>query len=504
MVMEMKSIWREFSNKTNYPKLDENKKTEVCIIGAGITGIITAYELMKKGKNVILLDRDKCISGVTADTTAKITSQHGLIYDYLKKEFGENGAKQYLYANEDAIKRIKQIIDENGIECDFEYKDSYIYTNDEIELEKIKKEVKTVNELGLEVEYCISTTLPFKVLGAIRFKNQAQFNVMKYLQEILKILEKNNVQIYEQTKIVDVKKDEDEYNVIAENNNYIKSKYVVIATHYPIINFPGFHFFKMYQDRSYVIAGETKNRLPEGMYISSDNPVISFRTIKNENNNLLAIGGADHKTGDNTTFLDENYEQLEKYAKNLYPDFNVKYKWSTQDCVSLDNVPYIGEFSHLLPNVYMATGFKKWGMTTSHVSAKIITDKIIGNEYEYEEIFSSLRFNPIKNYKELGNIVKQVAYSLVINKTKIPKEKFEDIANDDGGIIEYEGKKVGIYKDINGEIYLIEPYCTHLGCQLTWNNLEKTWDCPCHGSRFNYRGEVLNEPAVEDLPRENN
>ncbi len=498
----MQSIWRENSNKTNYTKLEENKETEVCVIGAGITGIMTAYELTQKGKKVILVDRDRCVSGVTADTTAKITSQHGLIYDYLICEFGEDGAKHYLYANEEAIKRVKQIVDENNIKCDFEYKDAYVYTNDEKELEKIKQEVETVNKLGLDAEYCTETSLPFKVLGAIKFKNQAQFNVMKYLQSILKILENNNVEIYEQTKIVDVKKKEGKYNIIAENEQYIEAEYVVLATHYPIINFPGFHFLKMYQDRSYVIAGETKEQLPEGMYISSDSPVISFRTIKDGGKYLLSIGGSEHKTGDNTTFLDENYEQLEKYAKTLYPDFTVKYQWSTQDCIPLDKVPYIGEFSQMLPNVYMATGFKKWGMTSAHVAARIITDKIIGQENEYEGIFSSLRFNPVKNYKELGNIVKQVAYSLVINKSKIPAEKLEDIPNDDGGIIEYEGEKVGVYKDANGEIYLVEPYCTHLGCQLTWNNLEKTWDCPCHGSRFTYKGEVLNEPAVQDLPRE--
>ena len=498
----MKSIWREDANKTNYPKLEENKQTEVCVVGAGIAGIVTAYELVESGKKVILLDRDACISGVTADTTAKVTSQHGLFYDYLIKEFGKEKAADYLYANEDAIKRVKQIIDDNKIECDFEYKDAYVYTNDEMELAKIQHEVEAVKSLNFDAEYCTETSLPFKVLGAIKFKNQAQFNIMKYLQGILKVLENKGVEIYEQTKVVDVNKKDGKYNVITENEQYIEADYVVLATHYPIMNFPGFHFLKMYQDRSYVIAGETSGKLPDGMYITSDSPTISFRTIKNGDKEILAVGGSDHKTGDNTTFLDENYDQLEKYTKTLYPDFKVQYKWSTQDCISLDKVPYIGEFSKMMPQIYIATGFKKWGMTSAHVAARIITDKILGEENKYAEIFSSLRFKPLKNHKEFGNMLRQSVYSLVLNKIKVPKEHLEDIQNDNGGIIEYEGEKVGVYKDKNGEIYLIEPYCTHLGCQLTWNNLEKTWDCPCHGSRFNYKGEVMNEPAVQDLPRE--
>ena len=498
----MESIWRECSSKTSYPKLEENKQTEICIVGAGITGIVTAYELAEKGKKVILLDRDKCISGVTADTTAKVTSQHGLIYNYLINEFGKETAEKYLYANEDAIKRVKQIIDKNNIECDFEYKDAYVYTNDEKELEKIQKEVEAVKSLNFNAEYCTETSLPFKVLGAIKFKNQAQFNIMKYLQSILKVLENKNVEIFEQTKVVDVNKKNGKYNVITENSQCIEADYVVLATHYPIMNFPGFHFLKMYQDRSYVIAGKTKQQLPDGMYITSDSPVISFRTIKNGDKELIAIGGSDHKTGDNTTFLDENYTQLENYAKTLYPDFQIKYKWSTQDCITLDKIPYIGEFSKMMPQIYIATGYKKWGMTTAHIAAQIITDKILGNKNEYEDIFSSLRFNPIKNHKEFGNMLKQTTYALVINKIKVPKEQLADITNDNGGIIEYKGEKVGVYKDADGEIYLVEPYCTHLGCELIWNNLEKTWDCPCHGSRFTYKGEVLNEPAVQDLPRE--
>lgn len=494
----MNSYWKESVNETNYPSLEKNIETEVCVIGAGIAGILTAYELAEQGKKIVLIDRDRCAMGVTANTTGKITSQHGLFYKYLVDTFGIEEAKSYLDANEEAIKHCKQIIDKNNIDCDFEFQDAYVYTNDEKEVSKIKEEVECVNKLGKDAEYCKETSLPFEVLAAIKFKNQAQFNVKKYLSGLLKVLENKGVSIYENSKVIDVQRKGELYNVVTENGT-IETKYVVLTTHYPIINFPGYHFLKMYQDRSYVIAIETNSDLFEGMYISSDSPGLSFRTIKDGDKRLLAVGGSGHKTGDNSVEMDENYEQLEKYINKIYPDAKVKYKWSTQDCVSLDKVPYIGEFSKLMPNVFVATGFKKWGMTTSHVAAKIITDKILDRDNKYEKIFSSLRFNPLKNYKEFGNILKQTTYSLVINKIKLPKESYEELEPGTGGVVEYDGDKLGIYKDENGKLYAIKPYCSHLGCELSWNNLEKTWDCPCHGSRFTFEGKAINEPAVKDI-----
>lgn len=494
----MKSYWKESVKETNYPSLNNEIETEVCVIGAGIAGIVTAYELMKHGKKVVLIDKRRCTMGVTANTTAKVTSQHGLFYKYLIDTFGKEDARKYLQANEEAIRTVKQNIDENNIECDFEYQDAYVFTNDEMELSKIQDEVASVNGLGLKAEYCTKTPLPFDVLGAIKFPKQAQFHIRKYLVSLLKVLENKGVSIYENSKVVDVKKEDKKYKVITEEGS-VTAKYVVITTHYPIINFPGYHFLKMYQDRSYVIAIETKEKLFEGMYISSETPVRSFRTIKDGDKRLLIVSGSDHKTGENSIDLDECYIQLEKYIQKIYPDAKVKYKWSTQDCVSLDKVPYIGEFSKLMPNVYMATGFKKWGMTSAHVAGKIITDKILGKDNPYEKLFEATRFHPLKNHKEFGNMLKQTTYSLLINKIKIPKEKYDEILPGTGGVVEYEGEKVGIYKDEEGKIYTVKPYCTHLGCELSWNNLEKTWDCPCHGSRFTYEGKAINEPAVEDL-----
>ena len=210
------------------------------------------------------------------------------------------------------------------------------------------------------------------------------------------------------------------------------------------------------------------------------------------------MDGADHKTGSKID-LSNAYNILEDEVRKYYPDCKVLYKWNTEDCITLDKIPYIGEFSHFMPNMYISTGFNKWGMTSSNVAANIIVDKLLGHKNEYENVFVSIRLHPIKNNQELGNMIKETANSLVINKFKVPEDDLKNIENDTGHVFEYNGKKVGIYKDKDGKIFAVKPICTHLGCLLSWNNLDKTWDCPCHGSRFDYEGHQLYNPAIRDL-----
>ena len=257
---------------------------------------------------------------------------------------------------------------------------------------------------------------------------------------------------------------------------------------------------KMYQVTSYLIAVETKEPLFEGMYINSEDPTISLRTAKMGDKRLLLVGGMDHKTGAKID-LANSYKRLEEVAKQLYPDAKVLFRWNTEDCIPLDKIPYIGEFSNLWPNVYVGTGYKEWGMTTSNVAANIITDKILERENPYEEVFKSTRLKPIKNYEELGNMLKEVGYSAIINKLEKIDEYVKDVKQGEGKIVEIEGKKVGVYRDEKGKTYIVKPYCTHLGCELSWNNLDKTWDCPCHGSRFTYEGKSIYDPSIKDLER---
>lgn len=439
-----------------------------------------------------------------------------MFYDYLINSVGEDSARQYLNANEQAIKNIEKIIKEEKIDCDFERQDNYVFTQSEDEVKKIKAELEAVNFLGFNAEFIDKIELPIKernenkiverkeeidiskpVLAAIKFSNQAQFNSYKYILGLANAIEENNGKIYENSKVIDLKKDEDGYIVETEDAK-VKAKYVIIASRYPIINFPGLYFMKMYQETSYLIAVETKKELFDGMYINSETPTVSLRTAIYNGKRILILGGMGHKTGAKID-LEKAYKNLEKVAKDLYQDCKILFRWNTEDCVPLDKIPYIGEFSSLMPNVYVGTGYKKWGITSSNIAANIITDKILGRENEYEEVFNSKRLKPIKNYEELTNMVKEVGNSLIINRLKKTDEYLEDVKNNEGKIIEVDNEKVGIYKDRKGNIYAVKPYCSHLGCELSWNNLDKTWDCPCHGSRFNYEGKNLYDPALKDL-----
>ena len=333
--------------------------------------------------------------------------------------------------------------------------------------------------------------------GAIRFKNQAMFNPRKYIKGLTKKILENNGQIFENSKVVTVKETTNGYEVCTEKGK-VNAKYVVIATHYPVINAPGFYFLKMYQEMSYAIGIETENELFDGMYISYENPNLSFRTAEDDGRKIVIVGGMSHRVGAKID-LEDAYKELEKVSKEIYKDSKILYKWCTQDCVTLDKIPYVGEFSNIMKNIYVATGYKKWGMTTSNVAANIITDKILGKENKYDNLYKSTRLRPIKNRWELGEMIKETTNSLIINKFKDAKETIEDVKKGEGKIVEIDNEKVGVYKDEDGKIYKIKPVCTHLGCELSWNNLEKTWDCPCHGSRFDYKGNLIYEPAIENL-----
>ena len=339
--------------------------------------------------------------------------------------------------------------------------------------------------------------LLFKIEGGICFKNQAQFNPIKYINGLVKYIEEKGNKIYTQTIAKEIKKSDKKY-IVETDKFLISASYVIIASHYPFFKVKGLYSAKMYQSMSYLIAIETKKQLPSGMYISISNPNITIRKTKYNGKEVLLIGGGDNKTGKEVTY-EKTYGRLEKFAREYYPDAKILAKWNAQDCVTLDKLPYIGQASKLLPNVYVATGFKKWGMTLSSVAVDIIVDDIRGRKNEYKDIFLSSRMQPIKNHEEMKNMLVDSSKALVINKLKEKDIVEKRIKKETGGIIEIDGRKIGIYKHEKGEIYAVNPKCTHLGCLLVWNQVEKTWDCSCHGSRFNYKGKNIVEPAYDDL-----
>ena len=367
----------------------------------------------------------------------------------------------------------------------------------ESEVQNIKNEVDSLNNIGFPAKFVTKLNLPFEIKGAIQFENQAQFHPLKYVYGLCDCITKRGGKIFTDTTVVDVKTDGDLYLTYTKDF-IVKSKYVILASHYPFLNIPGFYFTKMYQSTSYVISVDTKKPLFDGMYISCDVPSFSYRTAKFGDKKLLLLGGASHKTGQFVDYAN-SYGILENEAKKLYPDSEILYRWDTRDCITLDKIPYIGNFSNTMPNLYIATGFNKWGMTSSNVAANVVTDKICRKDNEYAFVFDSTRVHPIKNRDEVKNILTQSVNSLFIDKIKTNYSDFDSISNDSGSIIEINGQKVGIYKDSSGNLFAVNPICTHLGCLLSWNDADKTWDCPCHGSRFNYMGKNIYDPAFKDL-----
>ncbi|WP_338881083.1 FAD-dependent oxidoreductase [Clostridium perfringens] len=455
-------------------------KTDVLVIGAGIAGVLTAYMLKQKGRDVVLIDAAEIASGNTKNTTAKITSQHDLIYSKLIAEFGEEKARQYAKANELAIKKYKEIIEDKRIECDFEEKPAYVYSLNEVDV--LKEEVEAAKNLGIDAEFVQEANLPFKINGAVKFNNQAQFNPLKFLKGI-----SNELVIYENTRALEIKE-----NLVVTSGGNITANNIVVATHYPIMNAPGYYFMKMHQERSYVLALENTSEI-DGMYIDLNKEGYSFRTY----NNLLLLGGISHRTGENEE--GGSYDELRKVAKRLYPKAKEKYYWSAQDCMTIDGIPYIGRYSSETPNIYVATGFNKWGMTSSMVSAMIISDMILEKENDFSEIFSPRRFDLSLSINNIANDLIETAKNFIAQKVYIPSSEIEHIKNGHGGIIEYNGEKVGVYKNKEGKEFFVSTKCTHLGCQLSWNSDELTWDCPCHGSRFDYKGRLIGSPATKDL-----
>lgn len=433
----MQSVWTDSVNFPNFDKLKKDIRTDVLIIGGGITGLLCAYQLKQAGIDYVLVEADHICSGITKNTTAKITSQHGLTYHKLIQRFGIEKAHMYLNANEAALREYRRLC--KSIDCSFEPKNSYVYSLNNTH--KIAKELDALHKLGFYAEYEGQLPLPFSVTGAVKFNHQAQFNPLKFLAEI-----SNGLNIYEHTKVRELAP-----NLAVTEQGKITAKNIIVTTHFPFLNKHGSYFLKMYQHRSYVIAYKNAPNV-DGMYVDESLTGLSFRNYKN----MLLIGGGDHRTGKHGG----NWQELSTFAGTHYPKAKEVYRWATQDCMTLDEVPYIGQYSKNTPSLYVATGFNKWGMTSAMVAAMILRDIMLEKENPYAPVFSPSR--------------SMLRPQLIVNA-------FEATTN------------------------LLAPTtkrCPHLGCALKWNPVERTWDCPCHGSRFTHSGQLIDNPATDDLTKE--
>ncbi|HZJ76406.1 MAG TPA: FAD-dependent oxidoreductase [Oscillospiraceae bacterium] len=497
-IKEPESYWIASTDTANYPALKEDISVDIAIVGGGITGITTGYLLKKKGLKVAIMEADRIVHGTSGHTTAKITSQHGLIYDKMTSQIGMKKTKQYVESNENAIKFIAGTIEKNNIDCDFEWQNAYVYTQSDDYVEQIKKEAETAKILGIKASYITDLPLPFPVKAAVKFEGQAKFHPRKYLLELAQYIDGDGSYIYENTKAIGIEKGK-QCSVIAENGNKITASKIVIASLFPFSNFRGLYFSRMYQERSYILAVKAKSKFPDGMYISAEKPTRSLRSHPFDGDEIILVAGEHHKTGHGDS-ENTHYKNLVDFANKNFDVEDILYRWSAQDCTTMDNIPYIGNITSDHPDIYVATGFKKWGMTTGAVSALVLRDLIIKEESPWAEVYNPARF--VDTGSILTFIKQNLSTAISLVSGKFPAGSADNkIERGEGKVININGKKVGAYKDEDGKLYFIDTTCTHMGCELKWNSAERTWDCPCHGSRFSPTGDVIDGPAFKSLDK---
>ncbi len=488
--------WIASTDKADYPKLTSDIKVDVAIVGGGITGITTAFLLKNKGLKVAVLEAGIIARGTTGHTTAKITSQHGFKYNSLITKFGMEKAKQYADANEASIHFIDQLVKERNIDCDFCWRPAYVYTQSEDYVDKIEKEVDAALSLGINAEYQKDVPIPLEVKAAVRFDYQAQFHPLKYILSLAKEIPGDGSHIFEFTKVVDIE-DGEGCAAITSLGFKVSAKKIVIASHYPCYDGMGMYFSRLWQSKSYVLAVKANEKLAEGMFVTAEVPGFSLRSQKYQDGELILVSGEGHKTG-SESHTNVHYTNLGNFAKGIFTVEQVLYRWSTQDCISADGVPYTGYLTANTSNLLVATGFAKWGMTNSTASARIITDLITKGESPWAPVYDPSRVDIAASGPKMVTENLDVAKNFISGKLK-PVPKDTDIKNGDAGVISEKGNKIGAYRDEQGVLHKVDITCTHLGCELVWNEAEKTWDCPCHGSRFSYDGENIEGPAFNPL-----
>lgn len=493
------SLWRSTTELPTYGKLKETVYVDVAVIGAGIAGITTAYLLAKEGIKVALVEMNRVLEGTTGYTTAKITTQHGMMYDKLIQHFGEEQARLYHDGNHEALAFIQRTAAEHKIDCQLEKQDAYLYAESEESLNKLRTEWEAYEKLGLPGQWVESVPIPLVVRGAIKVPDQAQFHPLHYLKAMLKYVEEHGGIIYEQTTLDgQIEEDNGVLHLKTADGHTLKCNQAVAATHFPFYDGGGLFFSRLHAERSYVVAIQPETTFSGGMYLSADSPTRSLRSAKLDGQEVVLVGGENHKTGQGICTI-QYYEHLEQFGGELLGAKSIPFRWSAQDLITLDEVPYIGRLNDSHPNIFVATGFGKWGMTNGTLSALIISDLILKRENRYTGLFDPSRFKADPSIKNFIVQNSNVAKELIAGKVDIVHRKAEDLQADEGSIVRHMGQKAAAYKDKEGKLYIVDATCTHMGCEVNWNEGERTWDCPCHGSRFDHKGEVIEGPATTPL-----
>ncbi|MFL5871733.1 MAG: FAD-dependent oxidoreductase, partial [Solirubrobacterales bacterium] len=485
------SPWLDDSDRPQLPALDDDIAVDVAIVGGGIVGLTTAYELAVGGVNVVVLEGRRIASGVTGNTTAKLSSLHGLSYDSLRSTRGEEAAMVYAAANEWGIERIAQIVRELEIDCDLRRKPNFTYTEDASRVGEVEAEVEAAQALGLPASFTIDTDLPFAVEAAVRFEDQAEFQPVAYLAGLARALEERGGRIYEHTRVVGA----DGGGVRTEDGRAVSARHVILATQIPFLD-RGLFFARAHVERSYAVSVRVRGPIPQEMYLQTESPGRTLRSLRWRGEELLLVGGESHELGHGDPV--EKFEALERYARQRFEVESFEHRWSAHDFMSEDGMPYVGAVWPLSDRVLTATGMRKWGLAMGTAAARMLADQVTGEDNEWRPTFDPARLPPLSSTPELAKHNAESGLFFLGDRVR-PRPSATDLAAGAGAVIRDGVGQRAVHRDEGGRLHAVSARCTHLGCIVRWNGGEATWDCPCHGSRFTADGQVISGPATRAL-----
>jgi len=493
------SYWKETSEPGNYAPLSGRTSADVIIVGGGIVGLTTGLLLQASGLRVTLLEANRVGEGTTGYSSAKLTSLHRLSYASIEDTHGAEVARIYAEANQWALGLVAELVDELGIECQFQRRPALTFTRDAARTGEIDGEVEAARRAGLPAVRVSESDLPFPIAAGVLLGEQASFHPLRYCLGLAKALHREGCTVHEGSHVQEVEGDDDRVLVRTSGGAECEAPHLVLACGIPFLDRGGF-FARVHPSRSYCVAMSGAESQPESMSINIGDPTLSIRPVPGANGApLLLVTGADHKTGQAENHKDA-WELLEAFARREFGAEKVVARWSSQDYMSVDGLPLVGRMRPSSQSIHVATGFSKWGLTLGTAAARVLADGLTGAENPWAETFDAGRSQLAGGLGEALHEGLNAAKRFVGDRIRqLDGLDVEELAPGSGAICRKDGDPVAAYRDSAGRLHLLSPTCTHMGCRVVWNGAEQSWDCPCHGSRFSTSGEILNGPALTPL-----
>jgi glycine/D-amino acid oxidase-like deaminating enzyme/nitrite reductase/ring-hydroxylating ferredoxin subunit len=493
------SLWLDTRETPVFSPLVGDTHVDVAVVGAGITGLTAARLLVEAGRTVAVLDQDRVGSGTTGWTTAHVTQVPDLWFREIESKFGRDGTRAFVASSRAALDRIAAWVEGDRIDCDYQRVPAYLYTESPDDVGELEKEARIAREAGMSAELVREVPLPFRVAAGVRFDGQARFHPVAYLAGLTRRILESGGKIYEQTRVMEVEEGEHgaPCRVVTEGGGTVTASQVIFATHTPA----GFSLLhaELEPFRSYVVAVRLRDQLPpDALFFDTADPYNYTRLQPSGRGDLLIVGGKDHPTGEETE-TEASYRELEAYVRERWNVESVEYRWSAQFYEPPDGLPLIGE-ALSSDRVFVATGYSGIGMMFGTLGGMLLVDRILGRPNPWADLYRTTRLKPLAGGPHLAKLGLKTVKHFVQDRLTVPKvHDVSDVPLGEGQVVEVEGEKVAVYRGLEGVVHTVSPVCTHAGCYVHWNSGEKSWDCPCHGSRFTPDGRVIEGPAVKGL-----